>query len=77
MLIRVTGRAEVTPGSDEPSAPPSAIRDLDGAESADVCSNYIASDLADLGVTGGAVRLTYDAGAGEFRVSTEYTSRSS
>src|SRR5262249_4920293 len=32
------------------------------------------SDLADLGITGGTVKLTYDPGQGRFRVSSEYTS---
>ena len=52
----------------------SIIRQLDGAESDDACADYLDTDLADLGITGGTVKLTYDAGEGQFRVSSEYTS---
>ena len=38
------------------------------------CANHLDIDLADLGITGGTVKLTYDSGEGQFRVSTEYTS---
>ncbi|OAI47674.1 hypothetical protein AYO44_09255 [Planctomycetaceae bacterium SCGC AG-212-F19] len=51
----------------------SIIRELDGAESDDVCGDYLDSDLADLGITGGTVKLIYDPGDGKFRVSSEYT----
>jgi hypothetical protein len=74
MLIRITGFAEVT--SDDGGGLPTgaALRALDGAESDDECSNYLDDDLADLGITGGKVRLAYDAGAKAFRVVTEYAS---
>jgi hypothetical protein len=74
MLIRITGHAEVT--SDDGGGVPTgaALRALDGAESDDECSNYLDNDLADLGITGGKVRLLYDAGERAFRVVTEYTS---
>jgi hypothetical protein len=74
MLIRITGRAEVTVDNGEPVTARSIIRELDGAESEDACGNYIDCDLADLGITGGTVRLTYDTGEARFRVSTEYIS---
>lgn len=74
MLIRITGDAEVTCDDETPVTARSIIKKLDGAESDDVCSNYLDSELADLGITGGTVKLNYDAGAGRFRVSSEYTS---
>lgn len=50
------------------------IGELDGAESDEACSNYLDNELADFGITGGTVKLTYDCGEGQFRVSSEYTS---
>lgn len=73
MLVRITGRAEVTRDDGGPVTARSLIRQLDGAESDDACADYLDSDLADLGVTGGTVKLTYDPGEGQFRVSSEYT----
>src|SRR5262249_3938951 len=74
MLIRITGRAEVIPDNGAVEVPRSTIRELDGAESEDVCSNYLDSALADLGLTGGTVKLAHDAGGGQFHVVTEYLS---
>ena len=76
MLIRISGRAEVTYDDGRPVAGRSIISELDGAESDDTCGNYIDNDLADLGITGGTVKLSYDKVAGQFRVSTEYGSPS-
>jgi hypothetical protein len=73
MLIRISGRAEITRDGEDAVTAPSIIRRLDGAESDDACANYLDSDLADLGITGGTVKLTYDSGDGRFRVSSEYT----
>jgi hypothetical protein len=73
MLIRITGRAAVSLDNGEPVTARSIIRQLDGAESAETCSDYLDSDLADLGITGGTVKLSHEAGEGWFRVSTEYT----
>ncbi|MGL4423620.1 MAG: ankyrin repeat domain-containing protein [Gemmataceae bacterium] len=73
MLVRITGRAEVTRDDGGDVMARLIIRELDGAESDDVCANYLDSDLADLGITGGTVKLTYDSGEGQFRVSSEYT----
>ena len=73
MLVRITGRAEVTRDGGGPVTARSIIHELDGAESDDACANYLDSDLADLGITGGRVKLTYDSGEGQFRVSSEYT----
>ncbi len=72
MLIRITGRAEVTHDGGGSVTDHAVIRELDGAESGHACADYLDSDLADLGITGGAVKLTYDSGAGQFRVSSEY-----
>jgi len=75
MLIRVTGLAEVTLDEDgSPVRAASIIRELDGTESDSVCGDYLDIDLADLGITGGTVKLTYDSNASRFLVSTEYAS---
>lgn len=74
MLVRITGPAEVTLDDGGRVIESSTISELDGAESDDLCSNYLGSELADLGITEGTVRLTYDAGEGRFRVTTEYIS---
>lgn len=74
MRIRMTGPADVTLDDGGPITDEAAIGALDGAESDDVCSNYFDSEFADLGITGGSVRLAYDADAGEFRVVTEFSS---
>ena len=72
MLIRVSGPAVVTGDAGDP-LPPAALAELDGATSEDVCSNYLYEEsLADLALTGGAVKLVRDAATGEFRVVTEY-----
>src|SRR4029079_10632029 len=68
MLIRITGRAEVTLDDGSPVTARATIRELDGAESDDTCANYLDSDLADLGITGGTIKLTYNAGESLFRV---------
>jgi hypothetical protein len=74
MLIRITGYAEVSLNDERPVTAPATLRQLDGVESNEICSDYIDSDLADLGITGGTVKLSYDVGEGRFQVSTEYTS---
>jgi uncharacterized protein len=74
MLVRITGRAKVTRADGRAGTARSIIRELDGAESDDACANYLDSDLADLGITGGTVKLSYDSGESQFRVISEYTS---
>jgi len=74
MLIRITGRAEVTREDGGAVTARSIIRELDGAESDDACANYLDSDLADHGITGGTFKLLYDSGEGQFLVCSEYTS---
>ncbi len=74
MLIHITGRAELILDNGRPVKARSIIRELDGSESDDACGNYLDSDLAELGIIGGKVKLSYDAGEGRFRVSSEYTS---
>ncbi len=74
MLVRITGRAEVAHDTGELVTAPSVVHELDGAESDDACSNYIDTSLADLGITGGTVKLTYDTAERLFRVTTEYAS---
>jgi uncharacterized protein len=73
MLVRITGRAEVTHKGGSAVTARSILHELDGAESDDACANYLDSDLAELGITGGTVKLTYDSGEHQFRVSSEYT----
>jgi hypothetical protein len=73
MLIRITGRAEVTLDEGAPVTAGAIIRKLDGAESDDLCSNYLDNDLADLGITGGTVKLAYSSEGHCFQVITEYT----
>ncbi|MGL6076001.1 MAG: ankyrin repeat domain-containing protein [Fimbriiglobus sp.] len=72
MLIRISGRAEITVDG-EPLPEDSIIRELHGVESDDTCDNYLDIDLAELGITGGTVKITYDSTATQFRVTTEYT----
>jgi hypothetical protein len=74
VLLRFTGRAEINDDTGEPVTASSIIHELDGVESDDACSNYMDFSLADLGITGGTVKLTYDTGARLFQVTTEYTS---
>jgi hypothetical protein len=74
MLIRISGLATVTRDNGEPVTTRTVLRKLDGAESNDACGNYLDADLADLGISGGRVKLTYDAASHQFRVVTEYTS---
>jgi hypothetical protein len=74
MIIRISGRAQVTHSNGRPVTKQAVIRELDGAESDDACGSYLDADLADLGITGGTVKLTYDAGERRFQVTTEYTS---
>jgi hypothetical protein len=73
VLIRITGRAEVTLENGEAVTARALIRKLDGLESDDACGNYLDTDLADLGITGGTVKLSYIAGESQFRVTTEYS----
>lgn len=74
MLIRISGKAEVYDEDDEPVRAVSVLRKLHGAVSDDVCSNYLDDELADLDITEGAVRLTYNATAKQLWVVTEYKS---
>ena len=73
MQIRITGPADVVHDDGKPATERSIIDELDGAMSDDLCSNYIASKLADLGIAEGAITLRYDGGASQFLVITEYT----
>src|SRR5262245_24037912 len=74
MLIRISGLAAVARDDGRPLTA-AAQRELDGATSADTCVNYIHEEaLADLRLTGGAVRLVRDPGRIGFRVVTEYGS---
>ncbi len=73
MLIRISGRATVTLDGGKPLTSAVKIEKLDGAKSDELCADHLDADLADLGITGGAVTLVRDSGTGEFRVVTEYT----
>jgi uncharacterized protein len=74
MLIRISASAEVTLDDESNDLTEEIIRALDGAESDERCSDYLEFELADLGITGGAVKLIYDPAGRCFRVSCEYRS---
>ena len=74
MIIRISGRARVSRQDGRSPLSKDIQRKLDGAKSKDKCGNYIDSDLAELGITGGTVKLLCEAPKGGFRVTTEYTS---
>lgn len=73
MLIRISGRATVTLDGGKPLTAVAKIKKLNGANSDEFCADYLDDDLADLGITGGAVALALDSAAGEWRVVTEYS----
>jgi hypothetical protein len=74
MLIRISGRAAVTRDDGRPLSA-ADLQELDGATSDDTCVNYLHDKaLAELGLTGGAVKLVRDPGRAEFGVVTEYGS---
>lgn len=73
LTIRFIGPAEVLHEDGKPVSEAPIIAELDGIRSDDLCSNYIASKLADLGIAEGAITLRYDRGAAKFQVNTEYT----
>jgi ankyrin repeat protein len=73
MLIRIKGHADVSLHDGSPVTSASIIKELDGAESEDACANYVDAALADLGITGGTVRLSYSPADQCFLVSTEYS----
>lgn len=74
MIIQISGSAKVTDEDGKPVTDLSRIRKIDCVETEDTCGNYLDNDLADLGITGGTLKLTYDHGTCQFRVTTEYTS---
>ena len=73
MLIRVTGRAEVTLEDGGPITSKWILHELHGAESEGACADYLCSKLADLGLTGGTVKLLYDSDENGFQVRSAYT----
>lgn len=75
MIIRVSGIASITTQNGDP-ATESVLKQIDGASSEDVCSNYLDADLADIGITGGTVKLLYDSASQHIQVITEYESPS-
>ncbi len=72
MLIRISGRASVMLDSGKPVTGAAKIKKLDGAKSAALCADFLDGDLADLGISGGAVALALDSATGGWRVVTEY-----
>ena len=48
------------------------IKKLDGAKSEELCVDFLDADLADLGISGGAIALALDSATGGWRVVTEY-----
>jgi hypothetical protein len=74
MLVRISGAAAVSRDDGRPLSA-GDLRELDGATSEDTCVDYLDEEpLADLGLTGGAVKLVRGSGEAEFRVVTEYGS---
>jgi hypothetical protein len=73
MLIRIKARASVVHEDDSPVTSSALVRRLNGATADGVCSDYLDSDLADLGITGGVVKLVYERQQKHFCVVTEYT----
>jgi hypothetical protein len=53
-----------------------AVRELNGAESDEAVSDYFEPEFADLGITGGTVKLVHDNASGHFHVVTEFASPS-
>jgi hypothetical protein len=74
MLIRISGRACVVDAGGEVVTDPAILRELDASESEEVCSDYLRPELADLGISGGTVRLALEPSGERLRVVTEYRS---
>ena len=74
MLIRISGRVEVLDNNGTPVADDAILGQVNGAAADDECSNYFSNRFADLGITGGTVKLTYEPVAKTMRVVTEYES---
>jgi len=78
MRIRITGPVEVTDAKNETSdIDPARLKALDGlVYDEDQCSNYFAGevDLDAIGVTGGSLRLAFEAENSRLQVVSEYTS---
>jgi uncharacterized protein len=73
MLIRLTKPIQITSDSDEPLSD-EVIEQLHGLQSEDCCGNYLDFKLADLGITGGHIKLIYDKETKRFTGLTEYHS---
>ena len=73
MLIRISGHATVTLDGKKPVTAAAKLKKLNGAKSEELCADFLDDDLADLGITGGAITLVRDSATGEWRVVTEYT----
>lgn len=74
MKIVISGLASASAlDCEEEITDPARLRTLDGLDySTDRCSNYLDRSFEEIGVSGGVVRLAYDAGAEQLRVVTEY-----
>jgi hypothetical protein len=72
VIIRITGRVVVRGEGETPVTDEDLFRELDGASSDLQCGDYLDYKLADLGVTGGPVKLAYNPATGQLRVVTEY-----
>lgn len=73
LIIRLTGNAHVSDRAGN-GLTDCVIQQLNGAESQQVCSDYFDTELADLGITSGTVKLVHDIAVGAFRVVTEFRS---
>jgi hypothetical protein len=75
MKIIVSGTAAAFDSSDNQITDAAELKKLDGLVAGDlVCADFLDGELDDIGLTGGAVKIAYDAAANRLRVVTEYRS---
>src|SRR5437660_878445 len=76
MKITVTGPASAWDyDSSTEVVDPNRLSQLNGLQySDDLCTTYMDDDLAEIGLIGGAIRLTFEAPRGPLKVITEYQS---
>ncbi len=72
MLIRIVGNAKVSVYGGSGDARTDICRRLHGIESSESFAEHLPSRLADLGLVGGTIKLSYDIASDRFEVSTEF-----
>src|SRR5688572_1253884 len=75
-LVAVSGPVVVTDdATEDPITDPARLRTFDGLHSGkETCSKYHSGSVADLELTGGAVKLVFDDASKKLRVVSEFTS---